>query len=104
MAGSGPGKRGSGRHLAGGLVELLEQVSTEWLDVPETLTGSPTLADLEIRARTGASVLAVERGGVTTPNPSPATPIEARDRLLVFCASDAVERVHRLLMERCGEP
>jgi hypothetical protein len=82
------------------LLELLGQLSTEWLDVPESLTGAPTLADLQIRALTAASVLAIERGGVTTPNPSPATPIEARDRLLVFGGSEAVGRVRELLLRR----
>ena len=38
------------------LSELLEQVSTEWVEVPETLAGTPTLEELAVRRMTQAAV------------------------------------------------
>jgi CPA2 family monovalent cation:H+ antiporter-2 len=79
------------------LTELLEQVSTEWLEVPEAFEGEASLADLEFRSRTGASVLAIDRGGTTSSNPPPSFPIRAGDRLLVFGGSEVVARARELL-------
>jgi CPA2 family monovalent cation:H+ antiporter-2 len=79
------------------LTELLERVSTEWLEVPESFEGEASLADLELRARTGASILAVDRGGTTSPNPPPSFAIRAGDRLLVFGGSETVARTRELL-------
>ncbi|MDJ0867912.1 MAG: cation:proton antiporter [Myxococcota bacterium] len=79
------------------LAELLEQVDAEWVDVPEALEGEPTLTELGVRARTGASILAFERAGTTTPNPPPDQALRAGDRLLAFGAPDAVARLRDLL-------
>jgi CPA2 family monovalent cation:H+ antiporter-2 len=79
------------------LTELLERVATEWLEVPENFEGEASLADLEFRGRTGASILAVDRGGTTTPNPPPSFAIRAGDRLLVFGGSESVSRTRELL-------
>jgi len=79
------------------LTELLERVGTEWLEVPESFAGEASLEDLEFRARTGANVLAVDRGGETTANPPPSYPIRAGDRLLVFGGAEMVNRARDLL-------
>jgi CPA2 family monovalent cation:H+ antiporter-2 len=79
------------------LTELLERVGTEWLDVPESFAGEASLEDLEFRARTGANILAVDRGGEMTPNPPPSYPIRAGDRLLVFGGAGMVTRARDLL-------
>jgi CPA2 family monovalent cation:H+ antiporter-2 len=79
------------------LTELLEQVSTQWLEVPESFEGEASLADLEFRATTGASILAVDRGGTTSANPPPSFAIRAGDRLLVFGGSEKVARARDLL-------
>jgi CPA2 family monovalent cation:H+ antiporter-2 len=79
------------------LTELLERVSTEWLEVPGSFEGEASLADLEFRTRTGASILAVDRGGTTSTNPPPSFAIRAGDRLLVFGGSETVARVRDLL-------
>jgi CPA2 family monovalent cation:H+ antiporter-2 len=83
------------------LSELLQQVATEWVDVPEEFAPAQTLGQLALRSRTGASVLAVERRGVTTPNPHAAHQVEPGDRLLVFGAQPEIARVRALL---AGEP
>jgi CPA2 family monovalent cation:H+ antiporter-2 len=82
------------------LAELLEQVSTEWVEVPDALRGEPSLADLALRKRTGASVLVVERDGTTIPNPEPGFGLRAGDRLLVVGSADACRRLREVLAER----
>lgn len=77
------------------LVELLEQVTTEWVDVTST-TAAASLLDLDLRARTGASVLAVDRAGATTPNPPPAFALEVGDRVLLFGGPAALTRAREL--------
>jgi CPA2 family monovalent cation:H+ antiporter-2 len=79
------------------LSELLERVETEWLEVPGSFAGEASLADLEFRRRTGASILAVDRGGRTTANPPPSYVIRAGDRLLVFGGGEMVAGVRDLL-------
>ena len=53
-----------------------------------------------MRARTGVSVLAVERVGGATPNPGPEYAIRAGDRLLVLGDQAALGGLERLLRER----
>jgi len=81
------------------LSEILEQVSTEWVDVPETLVGAPTLEELAVRRRTGTNVLAVERDDVTEPNPDADFALKGGDRLLVSGKAEEVARLHALLEE-----
>ncbi|MBW2230102.1 MAG: cation:proton antiporter [Deltaproteobacteria bacterium] len=79
------------------LVELLEEVGTEWIDAPARLAAGTTLASLDVRARTGASVLAVEHDGVSTTNPEPDFPIQPGDRLLVLGNKENLTRLVSLL-------
>jgi TrkA domain protein len=79
------------------IAELLEQVSTEWVEVPEGFAPECSIGDLALRKRTGASVLAVERGGVNTPNPGPEFVLRAGDRLLVFGGGEGIARMRGLL-------
>ena len=78
------------------LAELLERVGTEWLEVPDDFVPA-TLAALDLRARSGASILAVDRGGITTPNPPPDQEIHGGDRLLAFASTEGVVRLRELL-------
>ncbi|MCZ6463066.1 MAG: cation:proton antiporter [Proteobacteria bacterium] len=84
------------------LGEILEEVTTVWLDVPEGVRGDVTLADLAVRARTGASVLAVERRGETVANPPPDQLVGPGDRVLAFGTSETAERLRDLLRERAS--
>jgi CPA2 family monovalent cation:H+ antiporter-2 len=79
------------------LAEVLQEVSTEWVDVPEDLRSERSILDLAIRAQTGASILAVRRGDVTTPNPSPEFRIRAGDALLVLAPAEGPRRLRELL-------
>jgi len=81
------------------LAELIEEVATEWIEVPDMLHGEPTLAALGVRARTGVNVLAVERGGLTTTNPHASFAICRGDRLLVMASPEQLLRLNQLLAE-----
>jgi len=80
------------------LIELLDQVESSWVDVPADFR-SATLIDLDIRARSGVSILAVEHLGGTSPNPAPSFEIAAGDRLLVLGDTRALSRLSSLLRE-----
>lgn len=74
------------------LSELLEQVSTEWIELPDGFSPERSLIELELRARTGVNVLAIDRGGTTAANPPPDYRLRGGDRLLVFGSGKAVAR------------
>jgi len=79
------------------LMELLDHTDTQWVEVPMSLPGRPTLGELDLRARTGGSVLVVERGANSHPNPAPDFALAPGDRLLVLGSSENLLRVRRLL-------
>ena len=79
------------------LRELLEDVVTEWVEVADGFGPERRLDELRFRSRTGASVLAVERGGVTAPNPSADATLRPGDRALLFGAPAALARARALL-------
>ena len=72
---------------------VLGQLSVEWLPLSET---SPlvdkTLADTRMREVTGASIIAILRGGEARPNPQPNEVLRAGDTLMVVGSRDQVRR------------
>ncbi len=81
------------------LAEILQQVPTEWVEVPDGFAPGQTLGSLGIRARSGASVLVVERGEQSFPGPPPDFELQGNDRLLIFGSVDAAGRLSELLRE-----
>jgi len=74
---------------------LLGELVMEWLPVEE---GAPiagkTIADLEVRKRTGASIIAVQRGDRIIPSPDPYREvIQPHDVLIVVGAREQVSKV-----------
>jgi CPA2 family monovalent cation:H+ antiporter-2 len=67
------------------------------LPIDPWLRSERSILDLGIRARTGASILAVRRGGATTPNPSPEFRIRAGDALLVLAPAAGSRQLRELL-------
>lgn len=63
---------------------LLEQLSIEWfkLEADAAIAGH-TIRELDIRKRTGASVIAVLREGRVIPNPAPDERLAGEDTLVV---------------------
>ncbi|HYR08083.1 MAG TPA: cation:proton antiporter regulatory subunit [Longimicrobium sp.] len=70
---------------------VLGQLSVDWLPLQ---AGSPladkTLADTRMRERTGASIIAIIRGGEARPNPQPDETLRAGDTLMVIGSRDQV--------------
>jgi TrkA domain protein len=72
---------------------VLGQLSVEWFKVgPGSPLPGRTIQDSAIRKRTGASVIAILRGGRAIPNPNPGDNIEANDTLLVVGDREQVQR------------
>ena len=82
---------------------VLGQLSVEWLPLQ---AGSPladkTLADTRMRERTGASIIAIIRGGEARPNPQPDEVLRAGDTLMVVGSRDQVRRASDAV--RAGGP
>lgn len=81
------------------LGDVLREGSPEWVVVPAGPAAGRTIAELDVRARTGATVVAHARGSATRINPPPDQRLEAGDRLLVLASADAGPRVRQLLSE-----
>jgi CPA2 family monovalent cation:H+ antiporter-2 len=79
------------------LTDLLDEVATHWVDVPSSFEGSRSLSDLDVRAHTGANVVAVERAGSMTPSPDPSFEVQRGDRLLTLGSPEAIERLRELV-------
>lgn len=69
---------------------------TSTLVVPEAAAGK-TLAALDLRARTGATVLAISRGEAGIATPSPTEPLRAGDVLALAGSDDAIAAARALL-------
>lgn len=79
------------------LSEVLDAVGTEWVEVPSGPAAGRTLAELGVRARTGASVVAVRHAGALLANPPPDRTLAAGEELLVVGDAEAVGRLRALL-------
>jgi CPA2 family monovalent cation:H+ antiporter-2 len=79
------------------LSEVLEEDGSAWVEVPEGFVAGPSLAELNLRARTGVNVVAVERGGDKLLNPPPSYTLRNGDRLLVLGSPDALGRLRQAL-------
>jgi monovalent cation:H+ antiporter-2, CPA2 family len=88
----------AGRRAAAIEVDALEGAEIERLKVkPESPAAGRTLAELELRPRTGASVLAVRRGSSVSTNPDAAFRIEAGDVLVVLGERAAIDAALELI-------
>jgi len=81
------------------LSEVLDQAGTEWVEMPSGPAAGRSLAELGVRARTGATVVAVRRGEVLQPNPPADRALAAGDELLVVGDAEAIGRLRALLGE-----
>jgi CPA2 family monovalent cation:H+ antiporter-2 len=80
------------------LAEILEAVESEWVDVSETAPVR-SIAELGVRKRSGASILAVQRGGETHSNPAAAFEVHGGDRLLVLASGEQLTALRSLLAD-----
>lgn len=83
-------------HLRGGTLSDVE-VETCRIEEDSPAAGK-SLAQLAVRPRTGASVIAWTRGGVTQSNPSDKTKLQAGDILVLLGGRDQIRRAIELLL------
>ncbi|WP_456474251.1 cation:proton antiporter regulatory subunit [Candidatus Pyrohabitans sp.] len=74
---------------------LAGRVKIEWIRV-RTGAGR-TIGELDIRRRTGASVIAIVRGEDTIPNPNAATEIKAGDVLIAAGKLEEIQKLKELV-------
>lgn len=70
----------------------------EWIDVPPN-SGivEKTLRSLELRSQTGVSIIAIQRGEETVPNPDPEERIQADDILVTIGTRDEQAKLSDLI-------
>jgi len=76
-----------------GRLQKLEEITV----LPHSPMVGKSLAEIDFRARTGATVLAVYRQGEEMVSPQPRTIIQAGDVLLIVGPQEAKQEVHKLL-------
>jgi TrkA domain protein len=78
--------------------QRIEGLSIEWITVePGTSTVGSTIADGQLRTRTGASVVAVLRGTTTIPAPGPEHRFEAGDVVVAVGTDEGLAALRHLL-------
>lgn len=85
------------RHVSR-LTQDIEGLAIDWVNVPSLspYAGHP-LGDTMMRTRTGASIVAVMRGGQAVPAPGPDFPLHAGDTVVVVGTPGGVVRAANLL-------
>lgn len=78
----------------------LGEAIIEWLDVEEgsSLVGQ-SLAEAHVRQRTGASIVAIQRGSETLPNPGPEETIDADDILVTLGTREELTELETLVAD-----
>jgi CPA2 family monovalent cation:H+ antiporter-2 len=79
------------------LADVLEEVGADWIEMPGDTPPGRSIGELDVRARTGASILAVRRRGTVHSNPSPDFRIAPGDELLVLGSGREVPALRALL-------
>ena len=79
--------------------DVLEDATIEWVEVDRrSSVVDRTIGEVGIRSKTGVTVLAVQRGARTVPNPGSEFGIEAGDVLVVVGPEAAHEALEALLV------
>jgi CPA2 family monovalent cation:H+ antiporter-2 len=89
------------------LAETRKIVMGGILETAQVMKGSEaagqTLAELDLRRRTGATVLSLVRDEVPLPTPDGPTRLEAGDFVVLYGPHEAIDRALGLLEPRAGE-
>ena len=81
--------------------QRLEGLAIDWITVEASATVvGRTIADGELRTRTGASIVAILRGDATVPAPEPTVAFEAGDVVVAVGTPDGVQRLRDLLVQK----
>lgn len=73
--------------------QSVEGLTIDWLPVGgDAVCAGHTIGETELRRRTGVTIVAIVRGGATTPAPDPDQRIEQGDTLVVVGTPDGIRR------------
>ena len=79
-------------------VQAVKGLAIDWVTVgPDSPSAGSTIGDGAFRTRTGASIVAVVRGGTTVPSPGPEFRFEAGDVAVAVGTPEGLGQVHRIL-------
>jgi TrkA domain protein len=78
-------------------MQRLEGVAIDWVTVTGREVIGTTIADGELRTRTGASIVAIVRGDTTFPAPGPDTRLGQGDVAVAVGTPDGLSRLRSLL-------
>ena len=82
----------------GELQQRIEGLAIDWLPVgADSPYAGRTIADAQVRSRTGVSIVAIVRGEDAIPAPGPETTVQADDYLVVVGTQRGIEAVVQLL-------
>jgi CPA2 family monovalent cation:H+ antiporter-2 len=86
------------------LIHASNSIEVRWFRIPEgnSLIGQ-TIGEANLRARTGASIVALNREGQLIANPKSMTVFEAGDRIGLIGEQDEIEAAERLLSRSASE-
>lgn len=86
------------KHLSEMFRQSLQGLSIEWIAIaPDWHAAGRTIADFQLRTRTGVSVVAIVRDGETDPSPGPDARMQAGDTVVVVGTPEGFERTLELL-------
>ncbi|MGC8928877.1 MAG: cation:proton antiporter regulatory subunit [Myxococcota bacterium] len=74
---------------------LIKNLIIEWFKIPSTFE-QKTIGDIQIRKRTGVSVVAIIRDKETIPGPGPQDSIHPQDILLIVGRKESIETFKKL--------
>lgn len=85
------------QHLADMFQHSLQGLSIEWITVPRPWhCAGRSIADLELRTRTGVSIVAIIRGSETIPSPGPEAQIEGDDTVVAVGTPEELQDAVRV--------
>ena len=89
----------------GDIQQSVEGLSLDWLPIAETWWASGhTIAESQMRRRTGVSIVAIIRGDETVPSPEPGEQLHAGDTVVVVGTPEGILRATALLQSERFDP
>lgn len=82
----------------------IEGLAIDWLEINDSWwTCNHTIADTQLRRRTGVSIVAIIRGDETVPAPEPPAELRAGDTVVVVGTPEGIQRAISLLQHNRQE-
>ena len=80
------------------LQQRVEGLAIDWLSITrEWFADGKTIADTQMRRRTGVSIVAILRGASTVPSPEPSQRLQGGDTVVVVGTPDGIEAARAVL-------